>query len=189
MRWWTHVEPHCLGMCPYCFTAIHHRVRWFCCTRSIQGLTRNGRALALEVFTGCMACSSSSGHSSPHDLVVYLKVRIRPMMAAMRSCAAVALLGLFALPSHAANYPCSGSKGGVAHCAGAQFVCNDGSISGSQKVCSGAQGAGAARALLAPQRAAAVGGDCSCRAGNICTDPRGGQYCISDSGRKNYVRR
>lgn len=101
----------------------------------------------------------------------------------------LAVLCMLATTAQAANYPCSGSKGGVAHCAGAQFVCNDGSISGSKKVCSGAQGAGAARALLAPQRAAAVGGDCSCRAGNICTDPRGGQYCISDSGRKNYVRR
>lgn len=100
-----------------------------------------------------------------------------------------ALLLMWAVAAQAANYPCSGSKGGVAHCAGAQFVCNDGSISGSKKVCSGTQGAGAARGLLAPQRAAAASGDCSCRAGNICTGPRGGQYCISDNGRKSYVRR
>ena len=37
-----------------------------------------------------------------------------------------------------ANYPCSGSKGGVAHCAGSKFLCNDGSISASKKICSGA---------------------------------------------------
>lgn len=33
--------------------------------------------------------------------------------------------------------PCSGSKGGVSHCTtGGKFVCNDGSISRSKKVCS-----------------------------------------------------
>lgn len=57
----------------------------------------------------------------------------------------IALLLLFALwllawPAHAANYPCSGSKGGVAHCSGELFVCNDGSISGSKKVCTGPRG-------------------------------------------------
>lgn len=31
--------------------------------------------------------------------------------------------------------PCSGKKGGVSHCQGAKFVCNDGSISGSKKIC------------------------------------------------------
>ncbi|WP_242634793.1 hypothetical protein [Atlantibacter sp.] len=36
----------------------------------------------------------------------------------------------------AANYPCSKSKGGVSHCtADGKFVCNDGSISRSKKVC------------------------------------------------------
>ncbi|RZL87899.1 MAG: hypothetical protein EOP82_24770 [Variovorax sp.] len=39
-------------------------------------------------------------------------------------CAAL----LFCAHPTYANYPCSGSKGGVAHCAGAKFVCNDGSI-------------------------------------------------------------
>lgn len=32
--------------------------------------------------------------------------------------------------------PCSGSKGGVSHCtADGKFVCNDGSVSRSKKVC------------------------------------------------------
>lgn len=31
--------------------------------------------------------------------------------------------------------PCSGKKGGISHCQGSKFVCNDGSISGSKKVC------------------------------------------------------
>jgi hypothetical protein len=32
--------------------------------------------------------------------------------------------------------PCSGSKGGISHCQGSKFVCNDGSISKSKKICS-----------------------------------------------------
>lgn len=31
--------------------------------------------------------------------------------------------------------PCSGTKGGVKQCQGGKFVCNDGSISGSKKIC------------------------------------------------------
>ena len=31
--------------------------------------------------------------------------------------------------------PCSGKKGGISHCSGGKFVCNDGSISGSKKIC------------------------------------------------------
>ena len=31
--------------------------------------------------------------------------------------------------------PCSGKKGGISHCQGSQFVCNDGSISKSKKIC------------------------------------------------------
>lgn len=41
--------------------------------------------------------------------------------------------------SHAANYPCSRGKGGVSHCMGQHFVCNDGSVSQSKKICSGAE--------------------------------------------------
>jgi hypothetical protein len=33
--------------------------------------------------------------------------------------------------------PCSGSKGGISHCSGSAFVCNDGSFSQSKKICSG----------------------------------------------------
>jgi len=119
----------------------------------------------------------------------------------MRAClllraALLFVLGILALTFNAAaaNYPCSGSKGGVSHCSGELFVCNDGSISGSKKVCTGPQGAGggAVRNLLAPQPPAGAGagtGDCACRSGRICTGPRGGQYCLSDSGAKSYVRR
>jgi hypothetical protein len=75
----------------------------------------------------------------------------------------------------------------VARCNGALFICNDGSISGSKKNCSAELGAPALN-FLAPQRAA-PGGDCSCRSNNICTGPRGGQYCLSDTGAKSYVPR
>jgi endonuclease G len=37
----------------------------------------------------------------------------------------------------AQNAPCSGKKGGISHCDGARFVCNDGSFSRSKKSCSG----------------------------------------------------
>lgn len=111
-----------------------------------------------------------------------------------RTALVVACAAWLALPAAAANYPCSGRKGGVSHCQGALFVCNDGSISGSKKVCSAEGGGGASRALglVSPTAPVQGGGDasgCSCRSGNICTGPRGGRYCITDGGHKSYVRR
>lgn len=41
--------------------------------------------------------------------------------------------------------PCSGSKGGVSHCEGETFMCNDGSASRSTRSCS-ASGAGGSSA-------------------------------------------
>lgn len=38
--------------------------------------------------------------------------------------------------AHAANYPCSKGKGGVSHCNGQYFVCKDGTVSQSKKICS-----------------------------------------------------
>lgn len=32
-------------------------------------------------------------------------------------------------------------------------------------------------------------GDCACGSGNICTGPRGGRYCLTASGNKNYQKR
>jgi endonuclease G len=53
------------------------------------------------------------------------------------------IAGLLILPvmSHAANLPCSGNKGGINHCEGAKFICNDGSSSASTKDCSAVMGA------------------------------------------------
>jgi endonuclease G len=52
------------------------------------------------------------------------------------------LLSLLLLPliSKAANLPCSGSKGGVNHCEGSKFICNDGTASSSTKDCSAVMG-------------------------------------------------
>lgn len=107
------------------------------------------------------------------------------------TCACLVLASIVA-QANAANYPCSGRKGGVSHCQGELFICNDGSVSGSKRSCSAEMGGGASRALgltSQPKHTQAAGGDCSCRSGSICTGPRGGQYCYTDSGRKSYVRR
>ena len=50
----------------------------------------------------------------------------------------ILLLALFILPlsTIAGGKPCSGKKGGISHCEGSQFVCNNGSISKSNKDCS-----------------------------------------------------
>lgn len=40
--------------------------------------------------------------------------------------------------AQARNYPCSGKKGGVKHCtADGKFMCNNGTVSASKKVCTG----------------------------------------------------
>ncbi|MEQ4675289.1 hypothetical protein ABN063_12045 [Providencia vermicola] len=54
------------------------------------------------------------------------------------------LLGLIAVSvmmvsvvntANARNYPCSGSKGGIDRCEDGKFICNDGSTSRSEQVC------------------------------------------------------
>lgn len=103
--------------------------------------------------------------------------------------ASALLVVLFAAsgPAQAANTPCSGRKGGISHCEGDTFVCNDGSISASKKSCQAYMGG--STQLVPKKPAPAAAGDCSCRSGTYCTGPRGGTYCYSDSGRKSYKRR
>lgn len=51
----------------------------------------------------------------------------------------LAMLLMAALPVSAdarGREPCSGKKGGVSHCLGKYFVCNDGTTSQSKRVCS-----------------------------------------------------
>lgn len=92
------------------------------------------------------------------------------------------LLLLVSMETSAANYPCSGKKGGVARCDGELFVCNDGSISGSKRHCSLERGMPGA-----PLRETATG-DCPCGGGVLCVGPRGGRYCLTPAGGKSYKR-
>lgn len=57
----------------------------------------------------------------------------------MKNIILVLTVGLLAISTAEAGkgrQPCSGKKGGISHCQGSKFVCNDGSISASKKVCS-----------------------------------------------------
>lgn len=102
--------------------------------------------------------------------------------------AAVAMT--LAVPAGAANTPCSGSKGGITACRGDTFLCNDGSVSGSKKSCTAYMGRAAS--LLGSgggNMSPAANGQCNCRSGAYCTGPKGGRYCITDSGGKSYLRK
>ncbi|MEG7361151.1 hypothetical protein [Pseudomonas citronellolis] len=104
---------------------------------------------------------------------------------------AIALAAL-SFQAHAGNKPCSGSKGGIARCNGDLFLCNDGSISGSKRSCSGILGnSGSVRNHAAPsvQRFSGSSSECGCGSGSFCTGPRGGVYCLTPGGRKSYVRK
>lgn len=101
---------------------------------------------------------------------------------------AVLLLGVLAgMAAQAGNTPCSGRKGGIDHCAGATFICKDGSVSASKRDCAAYTGSAPSREMRSS--AAAVDEGCSCRSHTYCTGPRGGQYCITDGGNKSYRRR
>lgn len=89
----------------------------------------------------------------------------------------------------AANEPCSGKKGGIASCRGETFVCNDGSVSGSKKSCQAYMGGAGFLGGGTSNMTPVVGGECDCRSGLYCTGPRGGRFCISDSGAKSYLRK
>lgn len=54
----------------------------------------------------------------------------------MKKLAAIILLSLTGFV-FAQNTPCSGKKGGIDHCENGKFICKDGSVSGSKKICSG----------------------------------------------------
>ena len=85
----------------------------------------------------------------------------------------------------AANYPCSGRKGGVSHCEGTTFICNDGTASRSKRSCSATLGTNTTRSpALNTNRT--VSSECPCSSGNLCTGPKGGRYCITAGGNKSY---
>ena len=107
----------------------------------------------------------------------------------------ICIAGLAAQPVLATNYPCSGRKGGVSHCQGSTFICNDGSVSASKRDCSADTGGSSSQALgiMSNEEADMTPTDdqaeCSCRSGHFCTGPRGGHYCITDGGAKSYLRK
>lgn len=97
----------------------------------------------------------------------------------------------FALANEAlaANFPCSGKKGGIARCQGETFICNDGSISGSKKSCSASIRASGLLGRTSENMKQTSDGDCNCRDGAYCVGPRGGKFCLTDGGAKSYLRR
>lgn len=60
--------------------------------------------------------------------------KFKKFAAAMLLGASLTMLADSALAERG-RQPCSGKKGGISHCSGGKFVCNDGSISGSKKIC------------------------------------------------------
>lgn len=142
------------------------------------------RAITSAAFH-CLQGESASA-SSRHD------VNLRMTTVALMIFSMV--VGVMPTLSYAANLPCSGGKGGVAMCRGDLFVCNDGSISASKKSCSKYMG-GAADGMdspaldMTPSLELSPEGGCSCRSGKICVGPRGGRFCLTDSGAKSYLRR
>ncbi|WP_413711666.1 hypothetical protein [Rhizobium sp. Rhizsp82] len=103
---------------------------------------------------------------------------------------ALAIILVSIMAAKATNTPCSGAKGGISGCQGETFICNDGSVSASKKSCSAyMEGAVGLLGSPAPEMTPTVSGDCSCRSGAYCTGPRGGRYCISDNGKKSYLRK
>lgn len=104
----------------------------------------------------------------------------------LRAAALFAALLLFSVPAAAQNKPCSGKKGGISHCEGEVFVCNDRSASASKRSCPAYLGS-SRQAPPAPRAAPAT--SCSCSSGSYCTGPRGGAYCITSTGSKRYGRK
>lgn len=99
------------------------------------------------------------------------------------------LMILVPLSAHGANTPCSGRKGGVDRCQGETFICRDGSVSASKKSCSAIMGGVGLMSSPSQQMTPALSADCSCRSGRFCVGPRGGHYCLSDSGKKSYLKK
>jgi hypothetical protein len=109
-------------------------------------------------------------------------------MIVLRSAALALTFILAPAIGSAANYPCSGSKGGVDHCQGSTFVCNDGSVSASKKDCEVYEGGAALLGSTPADMSPTASQSCSCRAGSYCVGPRGGHYCMTDNGTKSYLR-
>lgn len=53
------------------------------------------------------------------------------------SAISIALISASFTAEARGRLPCSGKKGGISHCSGSKFVCNDGTISKSKRSCNG----------------------------------------------------
>ncbi|RVG53031.1 hypothetical protein CN094_36325, partial [Sinorhizobium meliloti] len=65
----------------------------------------------------------------------------------------------------------------------------DGSVSGSKKSCTATMGAAALLGAAPENMTPSLSGDCPCRSGKFCIGSRGGHYCLSDSGKKSYLKK
>ena len=72
------------------------------------------------------------------DMVrAYIFLFLRELLMKIWSAFIVSMLMMSpVVQANAQNYPCSKSMGGVSHCQNGKFVCNNGKISQSKKVCS-----------------------------------------------------
>ncbi|OIP06956.1 MAG: hypothetical protein AUK53_11790 [Betaproteobacteria bacterium CG2_30_59_46] len=88
------------------------------------------------IIGGWLAIATANDGAARRKRKLHPDDRIRQIVKDVNKLAFV-ILGIccFSVAS-AANYPCSQSKGGVNYCDGDKFVCNDGSISASKRVCS-----------------------------------------------------
>ena len=141
-----------------------------------------------QIRIAALRLSLNAAHHSYNRFVAYFSVRCHRRFLSLFLLLSLSFL---VVAAQAANTPCSGRKGGISHCAGDTFVCNDGSVSASRKSCSvytGQSGGGNMRGLMGSQ-GDSTASDCSCRSHTYCTGPRGGRYCMTDGGTKSYLRR
>lgn len=87
-------------------------------------------------------------------------------------------------PTVAANEPCGGKKGGINHCQGSTFICNDGSVSGSKKNCQSYMGGVSLMGSAAAEMTPTTSGSCTCNSGTYCTGPRAGISASRTTGRR-----
>jgi len=60
---------------------------------------------------------------------------MKTIIRVVAACALVAVALSANTASARGREPCSGSKGGISHCSGAIFMCNDGTASQSKRNC------------------------------------------------------
>lgn len=64
-------------------------------------------------------------------MAIAVKRKKQALGVATALCVALMHVGY----AQASNTPCSGMKGGISHCESGRFICKDGTVSQSKKVC------------------------------------------------------